>query len=97
MTEEDFEPYKADRPPREEGWEQETEQIINRLRNRGDQRIGQLLINAVRSSDKYDKYQENGAFRTEKEMVEQILWNIEAPELLEGLKELKLFKGEKDG
>jgi hypothetical protein len=95
MTEEDdFDPYKADRPPREEGWEQETEQIINLLRNRGDQRIGQLLINAVRKTHHtYDK----DSPMSEKEIVEQILWDIEAPELLEGLNELKVFKGEQDG
>jgi len=42
-----FNPVDNARPPREQGWEQETEKIIQHIKNRGDQRIGQLLINVV--------------------------------------------------
>lgn len=46
MTEE-FNPVEPDRPPREQGWKKQTEQIIYHLRNRGDHRIGQLLYQAL--------------------------------------------------
>lgn len=50
----EFDPTDHNRPDREEGYKKETEQIIFELRNRGDQRIGQLILNAVRKhySDK---------------------------------------------
>jgi len=67
-----FDPYQADRPPREIGFAEETEQIFQHLRSRGDQRIGQYFINAIRS--------ETGA--TEKEDIEQEIWNLEADRLL---------------
>lgn len=47
MASKEFNPIDHARPLREEGWEEETEQIIEHIRNRGDLRIGQLLINAV--------------------------------------------------
>jgi len=49
----DFDPLSADRPPRSEGYKEETKQLFDLIQEeRGDQRIGQFLINAVRSSDK---------------------------------------------
>ena len=48
MAAKEFNPFDKAREPREKGWEEETEEIIEHLRNRGDQRIGQLLINAVK-------------------------------------------------
>jgi len=47
MAAENFNPIDHAREPREKGWEEETEQIIEHIRNRGDLRIGQLLINAI--------------------------------------------------
>lgn len=47
MVAEEFDPIDHAREPREEGWKEETEQIIEHIRNRGDLRIGQLIINAV--------------------------------------------------
>jgi hypothetical protein len=47
MAAEEFNPFDHARPPREEGWEEETEKIIEHIKNRGDQRIGQLIVNAV--------------------------------------------------
>jgi hypothetical protein len=47
MAAEEFNPIDHARPPREEGWEEETEEVIEHIRNRSDLRIGQLLINAV--------------------------------------------------
>lgn len=39
-------PFK-DRPPREKMYSDETEAICRIMKSRGDQRIGQLLLNAV--------------------------------------------------
>ena len=44
---EDFNPMESDRPPRSEGFQEETDRLKQLLDSRGDQRIGQLLINAV--------------------------------------------------
>jgi len=49
MVSNDFNPIDHARPPREEGFKEETEQIAEILHERGDQRIGQLIINAIRS------------------------------------------------
>ena len=111
MSQYDYDPSEEHRPPREEGWKKETEQIIFQLRNRGDQRIGQQILNAIRNeyddelpspkemvdydkdledmsdeemSDYLDRISQAEAARKAK--VENILWNMEAPELLEALK-----------
>lgn len=47
MVAEEFNPVDHAREPREEGWKEETEEIFEHIRNRGDLRIGQLIINAV--------------------------------------------------
>lgn len=47
MVAKEFNPFDHAREPREEGWREETERIIKHIRNRGDLRIGQLLINAI--------------------------------------------------
>lgn len=47
MVSDEFNPIDHARPPREKGFKEETEKIAEILHNRGDQRIGQLLINAV--------------------------------------------------
>lgn len=80
----DFDPYEANRPPREEGWAEETEEIFDKIQNRGDQRIGQYLINVIRNTDKYEYVKRKTGY-DDKQAVEQILWNIEAKELLEAI------------
>ena len=42
-----FNPSEGDRPPRSDGFQEETDRLKQLLDSRGDQRIGQLLINAV--------------------------------------------------
>ena len=73
----DFNPRESDRPPREDGWIEETEEICDRIRNRGDQRIGQYLLNALAI---------DGV--TNAEEIKNRLWKIEALELLELLERL---------
>jgi uncharacterized protein (DUF1015 family) len=75
---EDFNPMESDRPPRSEGFQEETDRLKKLLYSRGDQRIGQLLINAV-SRDLDD---------VSKEAVEQRLWNIEDDNLVDAVEEL---------
>jgi len=82
-----FDPRESDRPPREDGYAEETMLITEHLENRGDQRIGQYLINAVRQTKKYETMRKTGRFN-DKEAVESILWDMEAPELLEAIEEL---------
>jgi len=78
----DFDPYTVDRPPRSEGYKEETEELFELIREeRGDQRIGQFLINVVRASDMYEKIHETSRGSWQED-VEQTLWNLEAPELL---------------
>lgn len=91
----DFDPSETGRPPREVGYSEETKKICNYLRTgRGDQRIGQLLINAIRFSDKVDYEKPTDADSLEeveavkarnKARIEKALYGIEAPELLEAL------------
>lgn len=45
---EGFDPRSHDRPPRSRGYQSETQKICRHLMNRGDQRIGQFIINSVR-------------------------------------------------
>jgi len=79
---EEFDPMSADRPPRSEGYKEETEQLFELIQEeRGDQRIGQFLINIVRSSDRFEKANETSE-NSFNEVVEHVLWNVEAPELL---------------
>lgn len=107
----EFDPAEKNRPPRSEGYKKETEQIIYELRNRGDQRIGQLILNALRKKFEDDipkpsemvdfdkdasemgdkelqKYLERmeKAETAQKAWLENRLWNMEAPQLLEALK-----------
>lgn len=116
-----FDPMDKHRPPREEGWKKQTEQIIFQLRNRGDQRIGQLILNAVREyySDEVPKPEEMVDFdkdleelsdeevehymkeleraeTAQKAWLENELWNMEAPQLLEALKTLNTESGEEN-
>lgn len=53
MAAEEFDPIDHARPPREEGWEEETEKVFEAIRNRGDMRIGQLIINAISEEVNY--------------------------------------------
>jgi len=101
-----------DRPPREKMYEKETEQIIYRIRNRADQRIGQLLLKAVRkqadlasrkdvvSNEKPSAEMTDEEFEKHLKELEQleagrkaktwdILWNMEAPELLKTLEKVE--------
>ncbi len=84
---EDFDPMESDRPPREYGYMKETQEICNRIHNRGDQRIGQYLLNAVRYSidDEVEMWKGHEKI-SQQEKEQQVLWNIEAPELLEALR-----------
>ena len=111
---ENFDPTDHHRQPRERGYKKETEQIIYRIRNRGDQRIGQLIINALRthhedqipdtkdmvdmdrdiremSDEEAEKYlrQIERAETAQKAKIENLLWNLEAPDLLEALQTLE--------
>jgi hypothetical protein len=68
-------------------YEEETEQIFEIIQQeRGDQRIGQFLINAVRSSKKFETVDSKNDYHW-KEVVELILWQAEAPEILEMLRD----------
>lgn len=82
-----FDPMDHNRPPRSEGWKNETEKIVNLIKSRGDQRIGQLILNAVRA--------EHGDGSIEE--ASKYLWNMEAPELLKLLKEIQNKTGEEEG
>ena len=86
MVSEGFNPMDSDRPPREDGYLKETQEICDHLHNRGDQRIGQLILNAVRS-----EYVDSSV-----EEAADALWSLEAPELLELLENLNRLstKGE---
>jgi len=75
----EFDPMQKDRPPRSEGYKEETKEICGHIKDRGDQRIGQLLLNAIA--------EDNGS--TEPGKVVNRLWNIEAWELLELLENLE--------
>jgi len=80
-----FNPRKSDRPPRCIGFAEETEYIVTYLRDRGDQRIGQYIINAIR----FETDAKTG------EEIESRLWNVEADELLELIKEYESKDEEK--
>ena len=69
---------ESDRPPRSEGFQEETDRLKQLLDSRGDQRIGQLLINAL-SRDLDD---------VSKKAVEQRLWNIEDDNLVDAVEKL---------
>jgi len=53
MAAEEFDPVDNARPPREEGWKEETEEVFEAIKNRGDLRIGQAIINAVSDEVNY--------------------------------------------
>jgi hypothetical protein len=73
--------------PRNTEYEEETKQIFEIIQEeRGDQRIGQFLINAVRSSRRFETV-DNMSDNTWQEVVELVLWQTEAPELLEMLRD----------
>jgi len=73
--------------PRNTAYEEETKQIFEIIQEeRGDQRIGQFLINAVRSSRKFETVDNKNDYQWQ-EVVELILWQTEAPELLEMLRD----------
>lgn len=87
------------RPPREEMYEEETEKVIEAIRNRGDQRIGQFILNLIRSEYDRDVFAEydfedvenfedvrrkrREALREMRSEQFQKLWNIEDDELAE--------------
>lgn len=91
----EFDPKERNRPPREEGWSEETEEICEIIKNRGDQRIGQLLSNAISQKVEFDDGSDAESLEEaelvrykNRAKVESYLWNIEAPELLKLLEEL---------
>jgi len=102
----------SDRPAREEYYEEETEKVVEAIRNRGDQRIGQLILNLVRSQNKKNYYAEydfddvetaeevqekrNKALRERKTDIYNKLWNIEADELAMIIEEHEHHGGEKE-
>jgi len=69
MTEE-FDPMKKNREPRSKGFEEETEEICQLIKNRGDQRIGQQIINAVYHTNNLENIKENNQGLSHKEEVE---------------------------
>lgn len=84
-------------PPREEKYEEEAEEVIKYIRNRGDLRIGQLILNAaVLSMDAPEEGEEvqPGEWRDYMDKIKadehRHAFNIEDDELLENLK--KMFK-----
>lgn len=81
----DFDPLETNREPREEGWEEQTKEICEHLKNRGDQRIGQFLINAVSQDVTAETPEEFD------EKVKRRLWNLEAPDLLALLENFEEF------
>lgn len=88
---EDYDPfeYQGDTPvPRQSGYEEETEEICRYIREeRGDQRIGQYLINALQFSDRWDEQADEDA--SSGESLYKILWDIEAPDLLKAIEEFE--------
>lgn len=68
-----FNPVYDRRPPREEGWSEETERFKQLLDDRGDMRIGQLILNALRYNYDLDDAEDDV----------RILFNIEAPDLVD--------------
>lgn len=107
MAAKDFNPVDHARPAREEGWKEETDEIIERIENRGDQRIGQLLINAVSQDIEFEDFPEpdedadaeeviekcNQVRNRNKARIEKRLWSIEADELLTLINELEQKSG----
>lgn len=69
----DFDPLEHNRPPREEGFSEEADRFRELLDHRGDQRIGQLISNAL--NRKYD----NG---------EDVLFAIEDDDLVDAIEEM---------
>lgn len=92
-----------ERPPREKLYEEETEKICELLRNRGDQRIGQLLLNAISQEVDFEEVQDPESLE-EIERVryknrakqESRLWSIDAPELLKLLEDLNEKTGDRN-
>ncbi len=84
----DFNPWKPDREPRSEGWSEETQKIVNHVKNRGDQRIGQFLLNAVTFDPRYSTIMRREDIN-HKEAAESVLWEIEAAELLEAIEKMQ--------
>lgn len=81
----DIDSFKNDGPPRSETTKEETEQIFEHLKNRGDLRIGQYLINAVCETDMYSRaLKQTGC--NHHECIELVLYDMEAEELLEAIK-----------
>lgn len=93
--EEDDKPW-METDPREKLYKEETEQIIHAIRNRGDQRIGQFLLNAVNRKEHLQDMDVEDLDEARKKGRSQDwarLWNIEAYELLELLKEKDMDAG----
>lgn len=82
MINDEFDPREADRPQREDGYTEETMMIVEHIENRGDQRIGQLLLNAVRNVTELEEMPE-----MDKEPAE-----MSDEELKESLKKLRKIK-----
>lgn len=87
---EDYDPfeYQGDTPvPRHEGFKEETEEICRYIREeRGDQRIGQYLINVLKYSDRWGEMDEDFSHE---EKVTNLLYDIEASEILKAIKQLE--------
>ncbi len=85
---EEFNPRDHDRPPREDGYTEETMLIMEHIENRGDQRIGQYLLNAVTKDERYSTMMKREDVN-HMEAAENVLWEIEAPELLEAIEKME--------
>jgi hypothetical protein len=93
---EDFDPMNKEREPRSKGFKEETQKICKLIKNRGDQRIGQQIINAIYHSEKLENIKEHNQGLSHKEEVEIALWELEAPQLLEALQKLDKKTGDSE-
>lgn len=88
----DFEPMESDRQPRAKGFSEEPDELAELLKNRGDQRIGQLILNAV--SHHYSKrlrhYDDPVEYQS---AVENLIFNVEDDELVEAVEEFVRSSG----
>lgn len=84
-------------------YEDETEAICEILRSRGDQRIGQILLNAISQEVEFEDVEDPESLEDiervrykNRAKQENRLWSIDAPELLELLENLNETNAEGD-
>lgn len=84
MAAKEFNPIDHAREPREKGWKKETKQIAEILHNRGDLRIGQLIINAITNDIDFPDHPHK----------DENLQDLEGGELREYIQESKKYEAE---